>query len=98
MFNSGKYSRINEAKKLGFSKYADSLSLTLQAGIDFLTQKNFVINALFGFIMSRLWGLIGSMQLIVMMPLMSVNIPGNVQLLYYFINYNMNFQIIPMDL
>ena len=48
--------------------------------------------------MSRLWGLIGSMQLIVMMPLMSVNMPGNVQLLYYFINYNMNFQIIPMDL
>ena len=48
--------------------------------------------------MSRLWGMISSMQLIVLMPLMSVSIPGNVQLLYYFISYNMNFQIIPMDL
>ena len=48
--------------------------------------------------MSRLWGMISSMQLIVLMPLISVSIPGNVQLLYYFISYNMNFQVIPMDL
>ena len=53
---------------------------------------------IFGLIMSRLWGMIGSMQLIVLLPLIKVNIPGNVQLIYYFINYNMNFQIIPMDL
>ena len=48
--------------------------------------------------MSRLWGLISSMQFIVLLPLMSVRIPANVQLLYNFILFNMNWQIIPMDL
>ena len=48
--------------------------------------------------MSKLWGLISSMQFIVLLPLMSVRIPANVQLIYYFISYNMNWQIIPMDL
>jgi hypothetical protein len=48
--------------------------------------------------MSRLWGLINSMQIIVMMPLISVEFPANVQLVYYFLSYNMNFQIIPLDL
>lgn len=38
------------------------------------------------------------MQLIVLVPLTSVDIPANVQLLYYFINDNLNFQIIPIDL
>jgi hypothetical protein len=31
-----------------------------------------------GLVMSRLWGMISSMQLIVLMPLMSVSLPGNV--------------------
>ena len=29
---------------------------------------------------------------------MPVKIPANVQLIYYFISYNMNFQVVPMDL
>lgn len=48
--------------------------------------------------MSRLWGLISSMQLIVLMPLMSISLPANVQLLYLFIKDNLNFQILPLDL
>jgi|LauGreDrversion4_2_1035121.scaffolds.fasta_scaffold48137_2 hypothetical protein len=51
-----------------------------------------------GFVMSKLWGLITAMQFIVLFPLMSVRIPANVQLIYYFISFNMNFQVIPMDL
>lgn len=48
--------------------------------------------------MSRLWGLINSIQIIVLMPLISLNFPANVQLVYSFISYNMNFQIVPIDL
>jgi hypothetical protein len=44
-----------------------------------------------GFIMSRLWGMITSIQLIVLMPLISVDFPANVQLVYVFFSDYLNF-------
>jgi hypothetical protein len=48
--------------------------------------------------MTRLWGMITSMQIIVLMPLLSVDIPQNIHLVYQFISGNMNFQMVPFDL
>jgi hypothetical protein len=47
--------------------------------------------------MNRLWGIIMSVQIILVFPLILVDIPSNVQLLYFFMNQNMNMQILPLD-
>lgn len=48
--------------------------------------------------MSRLWGMIDAIQIIVLLPLSSLSFPANVQLVFNFLQNNMNFQIIPVDL
>jgi hypothetical protein len=60
------------------SKYADSLAIMLQNGIDAFNKKSMLSNVIFGFIMTKLWGLISSMQIIVLMPLLSVDTPANI--------------------
>ena len=47
--------------------------------------------------MNRLWGMIKSIQIILMFPLTLIDIPANVQLIYYFMTYNCNLQLIPID-
>lgn len=47
--------------------------------------------------MSRLWGMIKSIQIILMFPLTLVEIPANVQLLYFFMTYNFNMELVPLD-
>ena len=46
--------------------------------------------------MSKLWGMIRSLQIILFLPLTLVNMPPNVQLLYFFMTYNFNFYFIPL--
>lgn len=45
--------------------------------------------------MNRLWGVIKSLQIILLLPLTLVDIPPNVQLLYFFMNSNFNIQLVP---
>lgn len=45
--------------------------------------------------MSKLWGVIKSLQIILLLPLTLVDIPPNVQLLYFFMNSNFNIEIVP---
>lgn len=45
--------------------------------------------------MNKLWGMIKALQIILMLPLTFVDIPPNVQLLYFFMNSNFNIQLIP---
>ena len=45
--------------------------------------------------MNRLWGVIKSLQVILLLPLTLVDIPPNVQLLYFFMNSNFNIQLVP---
>ena len=46
--------------------------------------------------MNRLWGMIRPLQIIIMLPLTLINIPPNVQLLYFFMANNFNMQFIPL--
>ena len=46
--------------------------------------------------MSQLWGMIRSLQIILFLPLTLVNMPPNVQLLYFFMTFNCNFQFLPI--
>ncbi|TNV74823.1 hypothetical protein FGO68_gene10275 [Halteria grandinella] len=52
---------------------------------------------MFAFSMSRLWGNINSIQIVLQLPLCSVRMPANVQLIYYFIQYNFNIELIQLD-
>lgn len=45
--------------------------------------------------MNKLWGMIKALQIILMLPLTHVDIPPNVQLLYFFMNSNFNIQLVP---
>lgn len=47
--------------------------------------------------MSRLWGMIKSIQIILMFPLTLVDIPPNVKLLYFFMTYNFNMDMLTID-
>ena len=47
--------------------------------------------------MSRLWGLIKTLQIILLLPLTLVDIPANVQLLYFFMTYNFNLEFLNLD-
>jgi hypothetical protein len=47
--------------------------------------------------MSRIWGMIKSLQIILLFPLALVNIPPNVQLLYFFMTYSCNTELVPSD-
>ena len=44
--------------------------------------------------MNRLWGMIKSLQITLMLPLCLVSMPANVQLLYFFMNSNLNLQFL----
>jgi hypothetical protein len=48
-----------------------------------------------GIAMNKLWGVIKSLQIILLLPLTRAHIPPNVQLLYYFMNSNFNIEIVP---
>lgn len=48
--------------------------------------------------MTRLWGMINTMQFIVLMPLVSANVPANVYLVFYMIQANLNMQVLPIKL
>lgn len=43
-----------------------------------------------GMVMNKLWGMNKALQIILMLPLTFVDIPPNVQLLYFFMNSNFN--------
>jgi hypothetical protein len=45
--------------------------------------------------MSKLWGVIKSLQIILFLPLTTADFPSNVDLLYYFMNSNFNIEIVP---
>jgi hypothetical protein len=45
--------------------------------------------------MNQLWSLIKVQQIIFLLPLLLIPMPANVQLLYSFMNQNMNMQIVP---
>ena len=45
--------------------------------------------------MSKLWGLIKPLQIILLLPMTLADFPPNVQLLYYFMNSNFNVELVP---
>jgi|LauGreDrversion4_2_1035121.scaffolds.fasta_scaffold32681_1 hypothetical protein len=45
--------------------------------------------------MNKLWGVVKSLQIILLLPLTLVDIPQNVKLLYFFMNSNFNLQLVP---
>lgn len=47
--------------------------------------------------MNRLWGMIKSLQVTLMLPLCQVWMPANVQMLYFFMNYNLNLQLFSLS-
>ena len=45
--------------------------------------------------MSKLWGVIKSLQIILLLPMTTADFPANVQLLYYFMSSNFNIELVP---
>lgn len=82
---------------LGSSKYLDNFSVYVQIAINVIASSSALIQFVFAFAMSRLWGMIKSIQIILMFPLTLVDIPANVQLLYFFMTYNFNMELVPLD-
>ena len=79
---------------------SQALMLSLEATVSSSSScklDSFLLHRFSALVMNTFWGIIKSVQIILLYPLILVDIPPNVQLLYFFMNQNLNIQILPLD-
>jgi len=78
-------------------KFAKVVTETIQATASTVFAANFVINLLLAASLNQLWSTIHTQQIIVLMPLFKVNLPGNAAVFFNVLMTVASFDVLPTD-